>query len=383
MILILSILLLLVDLSQQAGTIEPTPNFNPIADAKILGQALIGLGTDSNKLISVVGGRTNAERQEIAKEYKNLHKRDLVAHIKSDTNRKFQDALVGLMTPPGDYDAQIIRQSIKGFGTDFDILIEVMLTRTPQQIKAMRDAYRRLYKKDVTNSIKGDVRGYVEDLLVALSKGDRDESTNVDPAQALVDAKRLYQGGVQRSFGTDVKSFVDVLTKRNYAQLRLIFDQYQRISRHSIEEAIIKETSGKIQKSLLVLVEAIRNPASFFAKRLRHAMKSGFGTKDKDLIRILITRSEIDLEDIKNEYFKMYKSPLEKDIRNDVSGKYQDILVALVRGNRKPLMLSGFVIFDLIYLMYDVIHNCLCHLVSNRGDGILIRIELSMKGIGL
>jgi annexin A7/11 len=59
----------------------------------------------------------------------------------------------------------------------------------------------------------------------------------------------------------------------------------------------------------------------------------GFGTRDTDLIRIIVTRSEVDLADIRNEYGRMYGTPLESAITGDCSGAYKDGLIALVKGN--------------------------------------------------
>lgn len=58
------------------------------------------------------------------------------------------------------------------------------------------------------------------------------------------------------------------------------------------------------------------------------------GTRDKDLIRIIISRSEIDLALIKKKFEEEFGVSLVDRIRSDCSGAYQDALVKIVEGNR-------------------------------------------------
>ena len=51
-------------------------------------------------------------------------------------------------------------------------------------------------------------------------------------------------------------------------------------------------------------VEAVQDPVRYFAKRLNKTMK-GFGTRDLNLIRILVTRAEVDLKEIADAYFEV------------------------------------------------------------------------------
>ncbi|KIH53010.1 Annexin [Ancylostoma duodenale] len=70
------------------------------------------------------------------------------------------------------------------------------------------------------------------------------------------------------------------------------------VAGHPIEQAIESEFSDDVKDCLLALIAVIRNRAAYFAKQLYESMK-GFGTRDQDLIRLVVSRSEIDMADIK------------------------------------------------------------------------------------
>jgi hypothetical protein len=62
---------------------------------------------------------------------------------------------------------------------------------------------------------------------------------------------------------------------------------------------------------------------------LRKSMK-GVGTDDKTLIRVVVTRTEIDMQYIKAEYHKKYKKTLAEAIQSETSGNYRTFLLSLV-----------------------------------------------------
>ena len=57
----------------------------------------------------------------------------------------------------------------------------------------------------------------------------------------------------------------------------------------------------------------MRDKAAQFAARLHNAMK-GMGTDDSTLVRITVTRSEVDMVQIKEAFERLYDQPLGKFI---------------------------------------------------------------------
>lgn len=65
---------------------------------------------------------------------------------------------------------------------------------------------------------------------------------------------------------------------------------------------------------------------------LHKAMK-GLGTDDTTLIRIIVTRAEIDMQYIKAEYLKKYRKTLNDAVHSETSGNYRAFLLALLGPN--------------------------------------------------
>ncbi|XP_073831772.1 annexin B11 [Musca autumnalis] len=84
---------------------------------------------------------------------------------------------------------------------------------------------------------------------------------------------------------------------------------------------------------LIAICRCVNNKAEYFASRLHKSM-AGIGTNDKQLIRVIITRCEIDMADIKAAFERMYGKSLKSWIKGDTSGHYKHALYALVGEQR-------------------------------------------------
>lgn len=64
-------------------------------------------------------------------------------------------------------------------------------------------------------------------------------------------------------------------------------------------------------------------------KVLRNAIKR-VGTNEDALTRVIVTRAERDLRDIKEVYYKKNSVPLEQAVAKDTSGDYKAFLLTLL-----------------------------------------------------
>ncbi|CEF64600.1 Annexin family and Annexin, type III family and Annexin repeat-containing protein [Strongyloides ratti] len=312
-------------------SVKEYPGFNPSNDAESLRKAMKGFGCNNTRVVEIICKRTNLQRQQICRSFQQMYGKDLINELKSELYGDFEDLIIALMKPSAEYDATELHRAVDGLGTNENILIEIMTSRTNSQIRDIKNAYNYLYNTDLESDIKGDTSGYFKRLLIALSTGFRDESNYVDINNAQQSAKSLYSAGEGR-LGTDESTFLGVLCSQNFAQLNAVFEEYHKLTGRTIDIAIKNEFSGDIKDGLLALYQIIVNRPGYFASQLENSMK-GFGTRDKDLIRLVVSRCEIDMIDIRNEFQRMYGRSLEQTIEGDTSGSYKNALITLVKGN--------------------------------------------------
>jgi len=297
-------------------------------DAKALRDAMEGWGTNEEKIIQVTAFRKNNERQEIIKEYKASFGRDAIEDLDDELGGCLCKTVLAMYLTPGAYDAQELHKAISGLGTDDDVLIEILGTRTNDQMFEIKKEYLKKYNVDLEKDVIGDTSGFYQNLLVAILQCNRDSSHQVDHGKIMKDVKDLYDSG-ENKIGTDEETFIRIFSLRSAEELRSIAAEYLKATGGSLFAAIDSEFSGNVKKLLHTILLGHTNPPEYFAQRIRDACE-GLGTKDNQLIRVLVTRDEIDLKEINKIYLRNYKMSLSQQIADETSGDYKKILLALV-----------------------------------------------------
>uniref|UniRef100_A0AAR2JES9 Annexin n=1 Tax=Pygocentrus nattereri TaxID=42514 RepID=A0AAR2JES9_PYGNA len=313
------------DLAVQ-GTVKPAPQFSASGDAEVLDKAIKVKGVDEVTIIEVLAKRSNQQRQQIKAAYQQAAGKPLDAALKSALSAELEDVVLALLRTPAQYDAQQLKVAMKGLGTDEDTLVEILASRTNSQIRELKKAYKDEFKKELEDDIKSDTNGDFRNALLALCKAARSEEREANEEQADKDAKALYEAGEKRK-GTDCTVFIDILTSRSAAQLRKVFQLYSKYSKVDVAKAVDLELKGDIE-NLLVAVGKLDHMSLFMF--IEESAHNGSGYKGKILTRILVSRSEVDLVQIKQEYKKKYGKTLYKDILDDTKGDYEKILLTLV-----------------------------------------------------
>jgi hypothetical protein len=296
-------------------------------DVEALRKAMEGWGTDEATLIKIIANRTNQQRQAIKAQYKATYGRDLIEDLKKETHGKLEDAFVALFTEPIEYDADTLRDAMKGAGTNEDTLIEIITSRSPQQINAIKACYQKKYQRDLEADVKKETSGTLQKILISLLQASRSMNNHPDQGKCQAIAKEIFAAG-EGKLGTDESVFNKYFGTLSPYELACVAQHYHKLTGHTILDAIDKEMKGDSKKAYRTIIYATLSPSEYFATRVNDAIK-GFGTKDRILMRVLITRDEVDMPTIKQYYKQLYGKDMVEAIKNDISGDYQKLMVEL------------------------------------------------------
>ncbi|KAH7698233.1 Annexin A7, partial [Aphelenchoides avenae] len=267
----------------QGPTIAQFANADAKNDAEKLHGTIKRLGADTGVVTSILCARSNSQRQEIARCYMGLYQKDLKNELGSHLFGEFKQLVVALMETPAEFDAKNLHHAIKHHVGC--VLMEILCTRTNSQIAAIRDAYQHLFKIELKKDIHAHSKIHARRLLEQLVDGERGENAPVDKEAAeerkiirFNTRKNPISGGPHARLLWHEKThqqplhngaLYEIMASNSFAQLKEIFNIYERLSGQRADELVPKEFAANDGGVCLnSAVKAIRNPLDFFAEAL-------------------------------------------------------------------------------------------------------------------
>lgn len=171
------------------ATIVDAREFNAPMFAEKIDRAL--RAGEKDAVVNVITSISNAQRQQLREPYKLKYGKDIIQALDKKFSGDLEKAIFALMETPLDYDVKQLKAAMKGLGTDEAVLIEILCSRTVDQLRAIRVTYEKEYGKALEADIAGDTSGEFRDLLVSLVTGSKDGSHDTNDAQAK-DVSFLY-----------------------------------------------------------------------------------------------------------------------------------------------------------------------------------------------
>ncbi|XP_038691759.1 annexin-like protein RJ4 isoform X2 [Tripterygium wilfordii] len=252
---------------------------------------------------------------------------DLVKRLESELSGDLEKAVYRWMLDPADRDALIANIAIKKGSPDYHVIIEIACVLSPEELLAVRKAYQIRYKRSLEEEVASNTSGDIRKLLVGLVTAYRYNGDDVDAKLADKEADILHDAIKNKNYTNE--EVIRILSTRSRYQLLATFNRYRDEHGHSVSKALSSLRENDFINAMHTTIQCINDHKKYYQKVLRSSME-GFGTDEDALTRVIVTRAEKDLKDIKELYFRKNSVSLDHDVAKDTSGDYEAFLLTLL-----------------------------------------------------
>ncbi|CAI5447698.1 unnamed protein product [Caenorhabditis angaria] len=318
-------------------SIFPYKNFNATADAIGVEEAFVA--QDDRKLIEIICRRSQIQRQLIAEEYRRIHKKRLSSKFDKNLDSDFGQLMKNLLLRPVDLDIWAITNDWDGKGGR--LLFEILITRTNKEIEEIKRRFLLIYRifsdKDLfMEYLNYHYINWERNVIMEIVKFKRDENWETNNSTAIANAVRFKD--FKRIVEDSPKDLVELISTTNWLQLKLILRKYQELYGETIKQLQLDNDEWSDYATwdtyYDITINVAKNRWNYFSDRIKYTM-FGQGTDNYKLIYYIISRSERDLQSIREEFdWRHSEESLTQWIESDTSGPFRVALLTLVRGNR-------------------------------------------------
>lgn len=300
---------------------------SPIDDAQVIKNACRGLGTDEKSIITLLGHRKASQIKLIKQAYEEVYQEDLIKQLKCEISGDFEKAICQWVLDPVERDAILIHEALKKGKPDYNLVAEIVCIKSPEELLAVKRAYHKIYKHALEEDVASHTSGKIRKFLVGIVSTYKYHGEEIDEIVAYSDANTLHNE-IQ-----DVQSIheeiIRIISTRSKQQLLATFNHFKDIHGNSISRALRSSPEHEFFQTVRVAIKCIKYPQKYFAKILRNAIV-GLGTDEDVLTRVIVTRAEVDLKEIKELYLERNNIPLDQAVAGDTSGDYRAFLLTLL-----------------------------------------------------
>ena len=223
---------------------------------------------------------------------------------------------------PYEFEAREFKKALStSIGGNEDIIIEIFSSRPKSHLNMIDLTYQKLYKISLKEVIQNKLSKDYSEFLLTLMETDRPEEQAISKEDAYNFAKDLIDNGIKQC-ATDINLFKTIFVKKTRKDLILIARAYYELHQKCLYDDIVEksvlqkslfddqEEDKKIKNKIIRLIKGLLfatiTPAQFFFQKCSYAL-AGFTSDINTLLRVLISRSEIDINVIRDYYFKENK----------------------------------------------------------------------------
>jgi annexin A7/11 len=247
--------------------------------------------SDNSPLVQVFAGRTEAEIAPIRQAFHDIKRDNLDTKIKAKLAGDFEYAILAIAAEPAVFDARTIRKATAGMGTNEVTCIEILCTRTPEEIAAINVEYKNTDSK--SEELLGLMNKETSGKLREMFRGILGERKTFNSAEVDDHVAALYRAG-EGKIGTDSQPFIDIICGYEREHVEAVADAYEKTHGKPLTK-VIESEFPRFQKKLLYALTQKKH--IFFAEKLQEAFNKT-NVDETTITRIIVSQREHRLTEI-------------------------------------------------------------------------------------
>lgn len=276
---------------------------------------------DYSSMTDFITRKTHKERMRLRQVYKQKFDKDLMSDLKSSFAGIYLKIILGLFTDPVEFDIDYIYKCLKE-DTSYNILIEIFASRPDWYLNKIKNLYQRKYNIELEEHIKEGTLDDFKKLLLQILQSERSTNKSPDVDQCKKLAEDLEQEESE-NLTVDSPIINSIFIKSSPQELVSISQEYNKSTQKLITQTIDEHFKGNVKNLLNAILMAKISPSEYYANFIHESID------DEDIIlKVIISRAEIDFTQIKKYYLKLYENNVVNDIKKD-SHEYTNLLVAI------------------------------------------------------
>lgn len=280
-------------------------------------------------VVNIIKTNDLITRCHAAQYYEAKYNSELREDLKKKLGGDFRN-LAGLcFLNPIELDVKLLQKAFKGTSNKEDTVIEILTSRSYDYLQVVQRIYQQKLGSELAKDVEKHFGGVIQKCLLYLLGTKRKENPNPDLNFCVEEAKKL----VSCKDGEWTKNealFKEIFVDRSPEELVAIGRSYLQLTGTHFLDALEKRMGGTDRKLIREIMFNNIIPHELFAEKLDNAIK-GMGTNEEVVDRVLVTRSNIDMPEIKEMYQFKVKKSLEESLKDDTSGKYQELCLFLAQ----------------------------------------------------
>lgn len=304
-------------------------------DVDALRKAMKGrFSKDEGKLIEILCKADGAYALKLRETFKTRLGRVLENDVSEKISGGLKKVLLACLRGPLMHDAHAVNTAVDGFGTNEDLLNDVLCGRSNADLTEIKKKYREIFGKSLEKRVAGDVSGLPKQLFAMITAGKRAEEFDpVFPQAINKDVEELKTAFKNirddRKSDSDVLAICRIFSSRSDAQLRAVEQGYNSQPKSNLAKEVSSGISGDAKDTLLAILSGATDPVNRDVKILDEALNSSkTDLAVEKMVRLHWNKPY--LQQVKAEFRKKNGMELSALISKKTSGDYTWAMLALL-----------------------------------------------------